>query len=221
MDFLLSFFLTYPLVPSSVTWTLKTNQWKPFPLFLPVRNPQHFQIAKFGLSQGFMAGTCMAVTGHVNDAAISSVLFKDGPRKESDLQYAISIIRTAGWQVYELKMVQNQRPAWFWNLLHIYCFLSLSCCGSKADDFLGRYLCTGLFPSRSQNHDKPGLAEVLVLLCPLTPWHTRPPHPAADRREALMPWLSVLQEWFPAFPTGAASWLQSQEHADPFAHKEA
>lgn len=38
-------------------------------------------MAKFGLSQGFMAGTCMAVTWNVNDAAISSVLFKNGPGK--------------------------------------------------------------------------------------------------------------------------------------------
>lgn len=135
MDFLISFSLRHHLVPSSVTWTFKTNHWKPFPLFLLVRKPQHFQMAKFGLSQGFMAGTCMAVTGNVNDAAISSVLFKDGPRKESDLQYAITTIRTAGWQVYELKMEQNQRPAWFWNLPCIYCFLSLSC-GSKASYFL-------------------------------------------------------------------------------------
>lgn len=159
VDFLISFFLRHHLVLSSVTWTFKTNQWKPFPLFLPVRKPQHFQMAKFGLPQGSMAGTCMAVTGNVNDAASSSALFKDGPRNNSGLQYTISTIRAAGWQVYKLEMEQNQSPAWFWNLPCIYCFLSLPCWGSKADYFLGRYLSTRLFPKRSQNHNKPGLGK--------------------------------------------------------------
>lgn len=80
--FAISFLLRHHLVPSSVTCTFKTNQQKPLPLFLRGKTNRHFQTAKSGLSQGFVTGTCIAVAGSADSAAISSVLLKDGSRKQ-------------------------------------------------------------------------------------------------------------------------------------------
>lgn len=43
---------------------------------------RHFQTANFGLSQGFVTSTYIAVAGSANGTAVSSALLKDGSRKQ-------------------------------------------------------------------------------------------------------------------------------------------
>lgn len=106
--------------------------------------------------------------------ALPSAVFcsRTDPERKSDPRYSIG---AAGWQVHELKLEQNQRLAWLLNLPCIYCFLSLSRCGSKAGYFPGRYLCPRLSPGSRQSHDKPALGKVLGILCLSVTRHTRPP----------------------------------------------